>query len=982
MRNCLIHWPFAACCFLFLFLSLAPGTAQLPCAVIPPPPQPSGNIFFNPEQESELGDIIAARTEHEFRLLDDPQLTGYIRQIGNRLLKQFPPGMSVQIHLIDLPETNAFTTPGGRIYVTRKLIALTQAEDELAGVLGHELGHVWAHTAAARVSADFQAVLGVDVVGDRQDIYENYNRLLDRWRARLPHEPDKGLREGREEARADQVAIQALARAGYDPKAFVNFFDRLAETKGKTGDWLSDLFGMTTGDSQRLREALKDVAALPPECIDVLPAARAYDFARWRRAVIEFSGPERQEVVPGLISRRRLRPGLRPGLNHVRFSPDGKFLLAQDDGSVYVLSRTPLAVLFQIDAPDALPAQFTPNSSEVVVYDAQFRVQRWSVESRKRGAVYEVSIPGGCLQHMLSPDGWLLACLAPGQGDTADFGLRLLDVGAGTTVFEEPHFYAAGQVDLRVLALMRSLAPEDSPLVRMAFSPDGRYFLAARDAAALAVDIPLRKAVALPGDLRDALQKDFAFISNDTLAGIGGKHGEKSRLVKFPSGQSVRRLDVAPSSLAPVTHGDYVLLQPLEYYALGVFDVRKNRLVATFQTTVLDIYDDAYLGESRSGELALYKIGEQTPETAVELPESRLSRVSAAAVSPNLKVLAVSSPTRGALWDLSSGERLFHLASFSGVWMDGEDAAYAEFLKADHWRHRIVRMDLHSREIAHGIPLQEDENADTDYNSAQPPQWQVQQDGRFLITQRPGSSCPAPATGVPCLPQFPAARSPRSGIPFAPFRLPAPSPADAGGLASDTKLEVRDVGSGDLLWSRHFGKEAPRIFVSAAESAIVLEWDAASAAARDEIEADGNLAAALRPLRANAARLLIVVAADSGKTLGKMVLDAGSVQWIDVQAAGDWLSIVDDEGRVSVYALATGRKQAVFFGHNAAFSRAARLILVENAPGEASLYDLATGGKRKDLSFSSGVAWAQFSPDGKKLLVLTRDQTVFVIGNL
>ena len=75
--------------------------------------------------------------------------------------------------------------PGGRIYITRKLIAFARNEDELAGVLAHELGHLAARQTAADMTRAFKKVLGVTEVKDRRDIFEKYNQLVENF-ARKP----------------------------------------------------------------------------------------------------------------------------------------------------------------------------------------------------------------------------------------------------------------------------------------------------------------------------------------------------------------------------------------------------------------------------------------------------------------------------------------------------------------------------------------------------------------------------------------------------------------------------------------------------------------------------------------------------------------------------------------------------------------------------------------------------------------------------
>src|SRR5690348_9315707 len=166
----------------------------------------------------DLGDAMAERDEKDFHVIHSDQLNAYVNGIAQRLLAQMPPTqLKFRIVLVDLPVVNAFTMPGGRIYVTRKLVAFARSEDELASVLGHELGHALTHQPAADMSRLFREVLDVTEVGDRADIFLKYNQMIDnaaRKQLRFNFEEDR-----QEQLVADRYGLYALTRAGYWPAA-------------------------------------------------------------------------------------------------------------------------------------------------------------------------------------------------------------------------------------------------------------------------------------------------------------------------------------------------------------------------------------------------------------------------------------------------------------------------------------------------------------------------------------------------------------------------------------------------------------------------------------------------------------------------------------------------------------------------------------------------------------------------------------------
>jgi hypothetical protein len=98
--------------------------------------------IFSEQQEMDLGEVVAESLAYTIRVIEDDALVRPLRRIGNRVAQQMPASkLEFRFFLIDDPNANAWALPGGRIYVTRKLVSITRNEDELAGVLAHEMGH-------------------------------------------------------------------------------------------------------------------------------------------------------------------------------------------------------------------------------------------------------------------------------------------------------------------------------------------------------------------------------------------------------------------------------------------------------------------------------------------------------------------------------------------------------------------------------------------------------------------------------------------------------------------------------------------------------------------------------------------------------------------------------------------------------------------------------------------------------------------------
>jgi predicted Zn-dependent protease len=278
---------------LFIFVGEA-ARAQQSCSVAVPTGSPAGADIFSAQQERMLGDVEAEMVESSYHATRDEELANHLKAIAGRVLSQLPHDQSpLRVILIDAPSAQSFSVGPERIYVSRKMVASLKNDDELAGLLGHEFGHIMAHENATIVTQLFREILGVNAVSDRKDISE---KLLLVFR-KMDH--DKKVlkktaqimqqQEGIHQNEADRVALYASAAAGFSPQAYAELFDRSAGTNGSTGTVLTDFFGTTTSDLKRLREIKRVLKQLPRPCREIVPVVLP-EFRTWQAAVM--AGPD------------------------------------------------------------------------------------------------------------------------------------------------------------------------------------------------------------------------------------------------------------------------------------------------------------------------------------------------------------------------------------------------------------------------------------------------------------------------------------------------------------------------------------------------------------------------------------------------------------------------------------------------------------------------------------------------------------------
>ncbi len=712
-RNKVRYYSAALLCSILVYPSAAQQQNCNPPVALPAATEPN---IFTAEQEVYLGDAVAEHIQRNFRVIEDTDVTGYLTRIGERLAKHLPLNqLRFQFFLVDLPDANAFVLPGGRIFVSRKLVAAAQTEDELASVMAHEMGHLVVHQGAMDMTRMFSEVLGVARVSDRRDVFDKYNRLIDN----VARKPSASKPQDREKGQltADQAGLFALVAAGYDPGAMARFWDRVNETRGKRGSWLSDLFGTTRPEEKRLREMMKGADAVPPGCKQPRAVNQPEDFKQWQSQVISYNGLGRKESLHGVLSKQQLSPPLRSDIIHLRFSPDGNYILAQDDAGINVLTREPFEPLFRIETPyDAYYANFAPDSQSIVFYTDNLRVERWSVAKEKQIDVKEVVVRKGCLQTQLSPEGKLLACLGP------DYDLSLINVESGEAIWRKKDFYSPdyGRY-LMIITELLILKPGGSDLnlglINMRFSPDGHFFVAGCYSAleyrrknngdvAEVIDTSTLAKVSIPDSLKKLIVGGFTFIGNDRLAGINGSNVKKSALVKFPSGEVLSQIELWRKGMTAATRGDYLLIRPIKDFPLGVLDLKTKDIIKANEHTALDIFDPFFVAERRNGEVGLYRMEKNQVVDSAVLWNQTLGRMRVTELSEDMKWLALSGPSRGGVWNLAKGEAALSLRGFQGGYLSDDGYFFADFPKYEQAERNVAKFNLLSGEIIQGPKIE------------------------------------------------------------------------------------------------------------------------------------------------------------------------------------------------------------------------------------------------------------------------------------
>ncbi len=224
--------------------------------------QAQGVFRLNEKQEIEVGKRAAIEVEMEQPIIEDEEVTRYLDRLGQRLARASGRShLRYRFRVINSDEINAFALPGGFIYVYRGLIEAADNESELAGVLGHEIGHIVARHSVRQIRRQQLSELGVSATGPL------FGRSLKAIAARhAGHTALAGMfmKHSREaEREADRLGAKNLYDAGYEARGMMTFFDKLAAVRETKPNLLEQFFATHPAPDERAEHIADLLEAFP-----------------------------------------------------------------------------------------------------------------------------------------------------------------------------------------------------------------------------------------------------------------------------------------------------------------------------------------------------------------------------------------------------------------------------------------------------------------------------------------------------------------------------------------------------------------------------------------------------------------------------------------------------------------------------------------------------------------------------------------------
>ncbi len=241
--------------------------------------------WYSTDWEIRNGKQYSMEVEKSAHLVTDPVVVEYVNRIGQNLVKNSDARVPFTIKVIDTDEINAMALPGGFFYVNSGLILACDEEAELAGVMAHEIAHVAAHHAAREMTRlNYMQIGSVPLMIMSYGSWTGYGM----YELSQLAVPITFLQFSRNfEGEADWLGLQYMYRAGYDPQAMVQIFEKLDALEKHKPGMLSRAFSDHPQTPDRIAHSEDEIATIMPAKADYLVTTSEFDDVKARLARLE-----------------------------------------------------------------------------------------------------------------------------------------------------------------------------------------------------------------------------------------------------------------------------------------------------------------------------------------------------------------------------------------------------------------------------------------------------------------------------------------------------------------------------------------------------------------------------------------------------------------------------------------------------------------------------------------------------------------------
>jgi predicted Zn-dependent protease len=239
--------------------------------------------WYSIEGEIRMGKEYAQQVESSVKLIQDPVITEYVNRVGQNLVRNSDAQVPFTIKVIDSDEINAFALPGGFFYVNTGLILAADEEAELAGVMAHEIAHVAARHATRQMTRSQWANIGtIPLIFVGGGIGYAVRSAASIGLPLTFMSFSRGF-----ESEADYLGLQYMYKTGYDPQAFISFFEKIQAQEKKRPGTLSKAFASHPQTPDRIAKSQEEIQKILPAKPQYLVTTSEFDTVKSRLAQLE-----------------------------------------------------------------------------------------------------------------------------------------------------------------------------------------------------------------------------------------------------------------------------------------------------------------------------------------------------------------------------------------------------------------------------------------------------------------------------------------------------------------------------------------------------------------------------------------------------------------------------------------------------------------------------------------------------------------------
>jgi predicted Zn-dependent protease len=259
--------------------------------------------IISQEKEIAIGKQYADQIDKEAKILKDPVINEYVNRVAQNLARNSDLTIPLTIKVIDDPAINAFTLPGGFMYLNTGTLIAADEEDQVAGVIAHEIGHAAARHWASQMTKQTLLQFSMIPLMFIPMTAAVYMGVMEAYMNGIPLAFLKFSRKDEQEA--DFLGLQYMYKAGYDPNAFVGFFGKVMDEERRSPGSMAKVFADHPPTGDRIIASEEEIQKILPKKPEYLVSTSEFDDIKARLETVMTQHKRQQKSDSGPTLRKK-----------------------------------------------------------------------------------------------------------------------------------------------------------------------------------------------------------------------------------------------------------------------------------------------------------------------------------------------------------------------------------------------------------------------------------------------------------------------------------------------------------------------------------------------------------------------------------------------------------------------------------------------------------------------------------------------------